>query len=94
MTEDTRRIEAICNFYQVYRELQWYENLRMHTHTSIYERDDTLIEIYRYYGERKGERILRVTQEDEVEAYEQARDQVESLLQSIKQDRETGRRGA
>ena len=65
MTEDERRTAALHSFYEAYRELQQYDNLRLHTHSSIYEKDDALIEIYRYQGEKKGERILKVTQEDE-----------------------------
>lgn len=80
MTEDERRTAALHSFYEAYRELQQYDNLRLHTHSSIYEKDDALIEIYRYQGEKKGERILKVTQEDEADAYEQAADQVKGLL--------------
>lgn len=83
MTEDERRTAAIHKFYKVYRELQKYDNLRLHTHESIY--DDTLIEAYRYNGEQKGKRVLRVTQENTADAYEQAADQVENILEQIKQ---------
>lgn len=91
MTEDERRKIALNNFYETYRELQRYDNLRLHTHASVYPKDDALIEIYRYQGDRKGERVLKVTQEDEVDAYEQAADQVRSMLQQIKQKEETER---
>ncbi len=94
MTEDERRATALHSFYEAYRELQRYDNLRLHTHASIYPKDDALIEIYRYQGDRKGERVLKVTQEDEVDAYEQAADQVRSMLQQIKQKEETERRRA
>lgn len=83
MTEDERRTAAIHKFYRVYRELQKYDTLRLHTHESIY--DDTLIEAYRYHGEKKGEKVLRVTQENTADAYEQAADQVENMLEQIKQ---------
>ena len=92
MAEDKRRTEAIDSFYEAYRELQQYDSVRMHSRTGLWE--DTLIEITRYYGERKGERILRVTQEDEAAAYEQAADQVKKMLEQIKQDRKVGQRGA
>lgn len=92
MTEDERRTAALHNFYTLYRELQQYDNLRPHTHSSIYEKDDALIEIYRYQGEKKGERILKVTQEDEADAYEQAADQVKDLLERAKNETERRRR--
>lgn len=92
MTEDERRTAALHSFYEAYRELQQYDNLRLHTHSSIYEKDDTLIEIYRYQGEKKGERILKVTQEDEADAYEQAADQVKGLLERAKNETERRRR--
>lgn len=90
MTEDERRTAAIHRFYTLYRELQKYDNLRLHTHSSIY--DDTLIEAYRYRGEKKDERVLRVTQENEADAYEQAADQVKSLLERAKNEEERRRR--
>jgi hypothetical protein len=93
MTEDERRTAALHSFYEAYRELQQYDNLRLHTHSSIYEKDDALIEIYRYQGEKKGERILKVTQEDEADAYEQAADQVKGLLERAKNETERRRRG-
>lgn len=92
MTEDERRTAAIHKFYKVYRELQKYDNLRLHTHESIY--DDTLIEAYRYHGEKKGERVLRVTQEKTTDAYIQATDQVKNMLEQAKQNRAAERRRA
>lgn len=92
MTEDERRTAALHSFYEAYRELQQYDNLRLHTHSSIYEKDDALIKIYRYQGEKKGERILKVTQEDEADAYEQAADQVKGLLEQAKNKTERRRR--
>ena len=92
MTEDERRTAALHSFYEAYRELQQYDNLRLHTHSSIYEKGDALIEIYRYQGEKKGERILKVTQEEEADAYEQAADQVKCLLEKAKNETERRRR--
>ena len=92
MTEDERRTAALHSFYEAYRELQQYDNLRLHTHSRIYEKDDALIEIYRYQGEKKGERILKVTQEDEADAYERAADQVKGLLERAKNETERRRR--
>lgn len=88
MSEDERRTAAIYNFYDVYRELQKYDSLRMHLHTVL--GGETLIEIYRYRGEIKEGRILRVTQDDEVEAYEKAADEVKNMLEQIKKDRKAG----
>lgn len=86
MTEDERRTAALHSFYEAYRELQQYDNLRLHTHSSIYEKDDALIEVYRYQGEKKGKCVLKVTQEDETDAYERAADQVRSLLERARNE--------
>lgn len=90
MTEQERRTAAIHKFYKVYRELQKYDTLRLHTHESIYE--DALIEVYRYHGENKEARVLKVTQKNTADAYEQAAEQVENILEQIKQ-RATAERG-
>lgn len=58
------------------------------------------IEIHRYYGERKGERILRVTHEEvegaevsaEVAAYEQATDQLLSMIKTRRESLEENER--
>lgn len=92
MADDERRTAALHNFYTLYRELQKYDNLRLHTHSSIYEKDDALIEVYRYQGEKKGKCVLKVTQEDETDAYEQATDQVRSLLERARNEVEERRR--
>lgn len=92
MTEDERRIAAIHKFYKVYRELQKYDNVRLHTHESVY--DDALIEAYRYNGENRGARVLRVTQKNTADAYEQAADQVENMLEQIREKIVAERRGA
>lgn len=92
MTADERRSKAIRDFYRVYKEYGQLDNVRYHTRVEM--SGDALIEIHRYYGDRKGERILRVTQEEaegaevsaEVAAYEQATDQ---LLNMIKGRRES-----
>ena len=92
MTEEDRRTAAMRCFYALYRELQKYDNLRLHTHSSIYEKDDVLIKVYRYQGEKKGKCVLKVTQEDETDAYEQAADQVRSLLERARNEIEERRR--
>lgn len=92
MTADERRSKAIRDFYRVYKEYGQLDNVRYHMRVEM--SGDALIEIHRYYGERKGERILRVTHEEvegaevsaEVAAYEQATDQ---LLNMIKTRRES-----
>ncbi len=88
MTADERRSKAIRDFYRVYKEYGQLDNVRYHMRVEM--SGDTLIEIHRYYGDRKGERVLRVTQEEvegaevtaEVAAYEQAADQLVSMIQS------------
>lgn len=98
MTADERRQKAIYNFLDAYREYQQLDNVRYHTCTEI--SGDTLIEIHRYYGERKGEVILRVMLEEgegwevsaEVTAYEQATNQLVALIKSRQENQETRRR--
>lgn len=94
MTADERRQKAIYNFFDAYREYKQLDNVRCHTCTEI--SGDTLIEIHRYYGDRKGELILRVMQEEnegaEVTAYEQAANQLAALIGSRRENRETRRR--
>lgn len=92
MSEDGRRAAAIHKFYDLYSELKKYDTLRMHSHTALGE--DTVITIDRYYGAGKSERILRVSQEDEAVAYEQAADQLKNMLEQRKKDRKVGQRGA
>ncbi len=77
MMEDRRR-EALEGYYRAYRDYQKLDTVREHMCVAI--SGDALLEIHRYYGERKGECILRVLQEAEdgaevpaeVAAYEQA----------------------
>lgn len=94
MTEDERRTAAIHSFYEAYRELQRYDNLRLHTYASIYANEDALIEIYRYHGDKRGDRVLKVTQKDEADAYERATDQVKTMLRQIRENKEAERRRA
>lgn len=88
MTADECRRKAIYNYYDTYREYKQLDNVR--EHMCIEMSGDVLIEIHRYYGERKGECILRVRREEsedaevsaEVVAYEQATRQLEALIWS------------
>lgn len=88
MSEDQRTAAAIHDFYVVYRELQKYDSLRMRSREAIGE--DTLIEVDRYHGERKGERVLKVEQEHTADAYKQAAEQLKEMLEKIKTDRKAG----
>ena len=78
--------QAIHEFYAAYEELKQHGSYRLHTHSSIYPKDDALIEIYAYSGNEKQERVLKVTQEDETDAYIQATDQLYSMLESLKRE--------
>lgn len=84
--------KAIHEFYAAYEELKQYGNYRLHTHSSIYPKDDALIEIYTYSGREQQNRVLKVTQEDETDAYMQAADQIRSMLQSLKREAKERRR--
>lgn len=56
-------------------------------------RTAALHSFYEAYRElQKGERILKVTQEDEADAYERAADQVKGLLERAKNETERRRR--
>lgn len=98
MTADERRSKAIEAYYKVYREYQKLDTVREHMRVEM--SGDTLIEIHRYYGDRKGERILRVTMEEEdgaevsaeVEAYERAANQLLSMIESRRKKLEENER--
>lgn len=98
MTADERRSKAIEAYYKAYREYKKLDTVREHMRVEM--SGDTLIEIHRYYGDRKGERILRVTQEEaegaetsaEVAAYEQATDQLLSMIEGRRKSLENERR--
>lgn len=84
-----RRETAIDNFFRAYKELKKYKEVRLHTCVTIHTalKYETLIEIDRYAGGERKERILKVTQEDEIEAYEQATDYINEMLRQIKAER-------
>lgn len=67
--------EMVRTFYRIYQPLRERYGLRLHTKFSVYE--DGLIEIYRYEGEERKELILKVKEEDDVDCYKRA---VEQLL--------------
>ena len=98
MTADERRSKAIKDFYRVYKEYGQLDNVRYHTRVEM--SGDALIEIHRYYGDRKGERVLRVTQEEaegaevsaEVAAYEQATDQLINMIKTRRESLEENER--
>lgn len=77
-----RRETAIHNFYKAYGELKKCKNVRLHIRTAFEQ--ETLIEIDRYSGDERKERILRVEQE-ETEAYERATEEIKNMLQQIKE---------
>lgn len=78
MNKDQRRAAAIRNYYRVFNGLRRSGKLRDHTRTEL--NGNTIIEVYRDYVDGKSERIFKITQEDEVLAYEQATDQLRHIL--------------
>ncbi len=98
MTADERRSKAIEAYYKAYREYKQLDTVREHMRVEM--SGDALIEIHRYYGDRKGERVLRVTQEEtegaevsaEVAAYEQATDQLISMIKGRRESLEQNER--
>lgn len=100
MTADERRNKAIRDFYRAYKEYGQLDNVRYHTRVEM--SGDALIEIHRYYGDRKGDRILRVTHKEteeaevsaEVAAYEQATDQLLNMIKGRCESLEKRKAGA
>ena len=96
MTADERRRKAIEGYYKAYREYKKLDTVREHMRVEM--SGDTLIEIHRYYGERKGEHVLRVTQEEaegaEVSAEVQAADQLENMIKSRRESLEARQQAA
>lgn len=86
MSDDARRREAIDKFYKAYRELQQYDNLRMHSRSVL--DGETLIEIWRQSGTSQGERILKVSLDDEVDAYIHATELIGYMLTALKKTKE------
>lgn len=66
--------KVIKEFYAVYRPLQKQYNLRMRSHASIY--DDATIEIYKYNGDIRGDRICYIKEEEATECYRKATEQL------------------
>lgn len=64
--------EAEREFRQLYEKLRKKYNLEMHSKSSIYERVDDLIEIWRYEGEKIVETVSRVKEKDIEDCYRRA----------------------
>ena len=64
---EKERTKAIREFYREYEPIRKKYNLRMQSHTSLY--DEGFIKIWRYEGEERKELILTCKEEDEVELY-------------------------
>lgn len=77
--------EIVRKYYEIYRPLQKKYNLRDHIHFDIY--DDGLIEIWEYDGETKGKRICWVKEEDEIDCYRRA---IEELQEYKRKKEEKG----
>lgn len=85
---EERRRRAIHEYYRAYKAYKELDTVLAHTRVEM--SGDTLIEIYRYQGPRKSERILRVTQKEEenaevpaeVLAYERAAEQLKHMAKS------------
>ena len=88
MGEDERRKKAIHSFFKAYRELQKCESVRLRAKTKL--GGETLIEITKYCGCDKGIQILRIHQDNEAIAYEQATRQLERLAVETKANRKAG----
>lgn len=78
VSEDKRKI-VIEDFYYIYRRLQKRYSLRMHSHFSIY--GEGLIEIWEYQGDTRKRAICRIKEEDEVEHYKKAIQELKNFEQ-------------
>ena len=67
---EKERTKAIKEFYREYEPIRKKYNLRMQSHTSLF--DEGFIKIWRYEGEEKKELILTCKEEDDVELYKRA----------------------
>lgn len=63
ISEDVRRHMAIEAYFEAYEEYKQLDNVQHHIYADVY--GNAMIEIHRYYGERKGELVVRVKREDE-----------------------------
>lgn len=81
--EDEYR-EIVRKFYEIYNPLRKKYNLRSHMHSSIYESEDDLIEIWEYDGETRRKCIVREKEKEIIDCYKRAIDD----LKNFKQERE------
>ncbi len=100
MTEDERRHTAIKAYFQAYEEYRQLDNVRHHLYADVY--GNALIEIHRYYGERRGELVLRVKRKDEdlegvsaeTAAYEWAADSLQDMIKKVSAEQGLARESA
>lgn len=85
--------ETVRKFYEIYRPLQKRYNLRSHMHSSIYESEDDLIEIWEYNGETRGKCIVRTKETEIIDCYKRAIDELKNYKQE-REEREHGRSAA
>lgn len=77
--EDDERRALIHEFYQIYRSLRNKKNLRLHSHFSLY--DDSFIEIWEYANEKRVRKIVRAKEENEIECYRRAIEELKDYAQ-------------
>lgn len=91
MTEasDEEYKKAVNDFYQVYLPARKKYNLRMDSSFSV--TDDGKIEIWRYEGERKAEKVCRikVSEADDIVCYQKAKQEIEDYVRK-KEEQEDG----
>ncbi len=85
--------EIVRKFYEIYRPLQKKYNLRHHMHSSIYESEDDLIEIWEYSGETRGKCIVRAKETEEIDCYKRAIDELKNYKRE-REEKEHGRSAA
>lgn len=85
--------EIVGKFYEIYRPLQKKYNLRYHMHSSIYEKEDDLIEIWEYSGEIRGKCIAMAKEKKEIDCFKRAIDELENYKRE-REEREHGRSAA
>lgn len=87
MTEasDEEYKKAIYDFYQVYTPARKKYNLRMESSFSVY--DDGRIEIWRYEGEQKAEKVCRikVSEADDIICFKKAKQEIEDYIRKMEE---------
>ena len=82
MDDEYRKL--IHEFHSIYDPLRKAHNLRMSSHSSIYESEDDWIEIWEYEGERKKKLVVREKEKNIEDCYKRAIEELKSYEQTFR----------